>query len=460
MTARLSPFRVMLYTAAVLVVLALAYVVSKVGSVLIVVVLSIIFASAIEPIVYRLRRHGLGRGQAILVVYVAVLLAIGFGFYAILPPVVRQGGALIDNIPSILTNLGDQAEVSDNRFIRETGTASVHRLQRFYQDTQESPPIAGATAFQLVTSTFGLLFSFITTLILAFYWLTEKAVIKRLFLGLLAPRFRGRIHGIWDNVEAKLGGWTRGQLVLCLVIGSASAVAYSPLVLDLPFWLALALWAGITELIPFIGPWLGGAAAAVVGLTQSFEIALLVVVFVVVLQQVEGAWLVPKVMKNAVGLTPLTVVIAVQVGGAIGGAIGAILAIPIAGVVQVVVQDLLATRKESLDFGDRRSRPTLAALTSREDPLSAASRDWLASATAATFPDDDRSPGAVGNGPSAQAVARKINRRLDTAGDREPAAGSGSVAPPSVPARISGARRGGREGRRPSVGGPRTNPAE
>jgi predicted PurR-regulated permease PerM len=455
-TARLSPFRVMLYTAAVLVVLALAFLVSKVGSVLIVVVLSIILAAAIEPIVYRLRRHGLGRGQAILVVYVGLLLAIGFGFYAILPPVVRQGGALIENIPSILNSLEDQAQVSENRFIRETGTATVQRVQQFYRDTQESPPVGGATAFQLVTSAFGLLFTFITTLILGFYWLTEKAIIKRLFLGLLPPRHRGRAHGIWDNVEAKLGGWTRGQLVLCLSIGLASAMAYSPLFLDLPFWLALALWSGITELIPFIGPWLGGAAAAVVALTQSFEVAILVVVFVVVLQQIEGAWLVPKVMKNAVGLTPLTVIVAVQVGGAIGGAIGAILAIPIAGACQVVVQDLLATRKESLDFGDRRSRPTLAALAGT-DPLTAASRDWLTTATATVGRDDGRSLASAEK--SAQAVARKASRHLGSAVNRE-----GEVRPTSTPPspgpRPLGVRRVGQDARRGSIGEPRTNPAD
>lgn len=407
----------MLYTVAVLVVLAIAYLVSQLGTVLVTVVLSIILASAIEPIVYRLRRRGLGRGQSILVVYVALLLTIGFGLYAILPSVVRQGGALIENIPSILNTLEDQAEVSENRFVRETGTATVQRVQQFYRDTQESPPIAGATAFQLVTSTFGLLFTFITTLILAFYWLTEKAIIKRLFLGLLAPRFRGRAHGIWDSVEAKLGGWTRGQLVLCLAIGMASAIAYSPLLLDLPFWLALALWSGITELIPFIGPWLGGSAAATVALTQSFEIALLVVAFVVVLQQVEGAWLVPKVMKNAVGLTPLTVIFAVQVGGAIGGPVGAILAIPIAGAFQVIVQDLLAARKESLDFGDRRSRPTLASLT-RLDPLTPSSREWLAAATAGDQSVDGRVLAGANGRKTTHRKVRKVNRRPESTAHR------------------------------------------
>jgi predicted PurR-regulated permease PerM len=396
----MSPFRLMLYAAAVLVVLALAYLFLQVRSVLVIVILGIILAAAIEPIVYRLRRHGLGRGQAILTVYAALLVGIGVSVYLILPSVFRQGGALIDNIPAILINLRDQTEASDNNFIRETGTAIVRRLQIFYRDFNESPPIEGATAVQLVSSTFGLLFTIIATLIVAFYWMTEKAIIKRLLIGLLAPRFRDRVHGIWDNVEAKLGGWTRGQAILCLAIGLASAVAYSPLVLDLPFWLALAIWAGITELIPFIGPWLGGSVAAVVALTQSFEIAILVVVFVIVLQQVEGAWLVPKVMKNAVGLTPLTVVIAVQVGGALGGPVGAILAIPIAAAVQVVVQDLLAGRRETLDFGVTRPRPNLQLLALQQSPNDAS-------------PDPDRLPSSAGVAgvPRPRIAHRRVIRR-------------------------------------------------
>ena len=400
MIAQLSPFRLMLYTASVLFILALAYLVLQVKSVVVILVLGVILASAIEPFVYRLRRHGWGRGQAILTIYAFLIVVVVLAFYLMFPPVIRQGAALIDNIPSILSNLRDQALNSDNEFVRETGSATIARIQRLYLNYRETPSIGSGTAVSLVSSAFGLLFTVLTTLIVAFYWLTEKAIIKRLVIGLLAPRYRGRIHGIWDNVEAKLGGWTRGQAILCLAIGLASAVAYSPLFLNLPFWLALALWAGITELIPFIGPWLGGTVATVVALTQSFETAILVVAFVIVLQQLEGAVLVPKVMRNAVGLTPLTVVLAVQVGGAIGGPVGAILAIPVAGAFQVIVQDLLLTRKESLDFGIRGRR------------LLPQSRELAAARPSAMAGGGDHSGYAVGRSMVAGQVTAEPSRQV------------------------------------------------
>ena len=130
-----------------------------------------------------------------------------------------------------------------------------------------------------------------------------------------------------SRIEYRIGGWTRGQLVLMIIIGVASGFAYW--FMDLRFWLALAIWAGLTEAIPFIGPFIGGGTAALVALADSPEKALWVVLFAVVLQQFEGAVLVPRVMKNAVGMSALTVVLAVLIGNALAGPLGSLLAIPI-----------------------------------------------------------------------------------------------------------------------------------
>jgi predicted PurR-regulated permease PerM len=177
--------------------------------------------------------------------------------------------------------------------------------------------------------------------------MTEKAIIKRLVLSLVPLDKRDRAHSLWDEVEFRLGGWTRGQLFLCLVIGLLSAIGYYLIGLD--FWLALGIFAGITEIIPFFGPIIGGAAAMTVALTISWQKALIVLAFVVALQQLESAFLVPRVMRNAVGMTPLTVILAVLVGGALYGPLGSILAIPIGAAVQVFVQYLLRARADDPD---------------------------------------------------------------------------------------------------------------
>ena len=135
-------------------------------------------------------------------------------------------------------------------------------------------------------------------------------------------RKRASGSSIWDEVEQKVGDWLRGQLTLCLVIGVTATIGYA--VMGISFWPLLGLWAGITEIIPILGPWLGGVPAVIIALTQSWEKAALVVGFVLLLQMMENAILVPRVMRGAVGLTPLTVFIAILAGTEFAGVAGAL----------------------------------------------------------------------------------------------------------------------------------------
>ena len=339
--------RVMINTVAVLAVLGLAWLLIQIRPIIVLLILGILFAAAIEPLVFRLRKRGLSRGQAIIIVYIGLAATLGLVLYLIVPPLVRQATALLDQIPQILTDLRDEARRSDNEFIRTTVVRTLDKTVQAYNSVRTSPSIGGSQAISFVTTVVGFLFTTVSVMIVAFYWMTEKAIIKRLLLGLLPMDKRDRAHALWDEIEARLGGWTRGQLVLCLVIGGLSAAGYFLIGLD--FWLALGIWAGLTEIIPFIGPVLGGAAATIVALTVSWKKALIVVLFVIALQQLEGAFLVPRVMRNAVGMTPLTVILAVLVGGTLAGPIGAVLAIPVGAAVQVLVQDMLRNRADDPD---------------------------------------------------------------------------------------------------------------
>jgi predicted PurR-regulated permease PerM len=347
MTPQLTPGRVMVYTAAVLAVLGMAWILIHIRAIILLVVLGILFAAAIEPLVFRLRRRGMTRGQAILSVYVGLILGFGLVLYLIVPPLVSQATQLVDDIPQILADLRDQAAASDNEFIRTTGTRTMTRAINAYTDFRSSPNIEGSQAVEYATSAAGVLFTIVSTMVVAFYWMTEKAIIKRLVLGLVPLEKRDRAHSLWDEIEFKLGGWTRGQLFLCLVIGFLSAIGY--FVIGLDFWLALGIFAGITEIIPFFGPIIGGTAAITIALTISWQKAVIVLIFVIALQQLESVFLVPRVMRNAVGMTPLTVILAVLVGGALYGPLGSILAIPIGAAVQVLVQDLLHARADDPD---------------------------------------------------------------------------------------------------------------
>lgn len=330
-------------TAVILLVLFVAWFLIEIRSILVLLVIGILFAAAIEPAVNRLRQRGMRQGQAIVAIYAALLLIVALGLLLLIPSIVRQSDSLIDNVPQILQSSREQAADIGNSTVRDLAILGIDEVEEIYDDIESGEgPVGGEQAIAVATSIGGALISIITVFVVAFYWLTEKATIKQVVLRRVPLEQQPRAADVWSDIERRIGGWARGQLSLMLIIGLVSTIAY--FAMGLNYWLALGIWAGLTELIPFIGPILGGAAAFAVALTDSWQKALIVVVFVLILQQVESALLVPRVMRNSVGMTPLTVVLAVLIGSTLAGPLGAILAIPLGAAVQAIVHEVLPER--------------------------------------------------------------------------------------------------------------------
>lgn len=344
-----QPFilRVIVATILVIAIGVSAYFVWQVRSILLLLAIGILFGAVIEPLVNRLRRIGFSRGQALLTWYVIIFSALGVGIYYLSPLLGRQIANFDAAIPDIFDNLRQQALNSGNDTIRRSGYRAIVQIETAWNNFRNDPNVKPDQAFNVVNTVFGFSMSFISMLIVTFYWTVEKVSVKRWFLSQFPFAVRPRAHAIWDEVEYRIGGWARGQLMLMIAIGVISGAVYWAI--DLRFWLALGIVAGFTEIIPYIGPIIGGSVAAIVALTDSPEKAVLVLVLVFIIQQLEGALLVPRIMKHAVGLTPLTVILAVLIGNQLGGPAGSIIAIPIGAAVQVIVSSLLRSRENVID---------------------------------------------------------------------------------------------------------------
>lgn len=336
--------RVVLATLTIIGIVLSVWLVWQIRSILLVLGIGILFGAIIDPLVNRLRRIGLSRSQALLILYVAFFAVVGGALYYVLPLLAKQVTAFDDAIPAIFDNLRTQALESGNSIIRQNGFRALMQMENAWNSFRNSPNFDPNQAFSIVNSVFAFGLSAISVLIVTFYWTVEKLAVKRWMLGIIPFTHRSRAHVVWDEIEYKLGGWARGQLLLMLTIGTIFGVIFYAI--DLRFWLALAILSGITEAIPYIGPIFAGAVAALVALTDSPEKAILVVILAFVVQQLEGALIVPRIMKNSVGLTPLTVVLAVLIGNALAGPIGSIIAIPIGATAQVIVASLLRSRDD------------------------------------------------------------------------------------------------------------------
>jgi predicted PurR-regulated permease PerM len=319
-----------------------AYLLWRVQEVLFLMFLAVLLATAIEPVVNRLRRGPFTRGTGVLAVYTVIVLVVAVPTYILVPSVANQAGSFMDSLPLQLGRLRTFAIQLQPRLLQQVALDGVDSAARAVQSPQTPPQEqvfeAGATAAHTVLS-------FLTVFVLAFYWLIERASIKRVLLRTVPARHARSVNSVWLEVEEKLGGWVRGQLLLMLAIGFMAGLGYT--VIGLPNPILLGVASGLFEIVPMIGPFLAFAPAVLVALAIDPGRAAVVAVYALVIQQIESNILVPRVMGRTVGVSPLTVILGILVGSVLAGLPGAFLAVPLAGAVQVILAHTLRVEDPS-----------------------------------------------------------------------------------------------------------------
>ena len=304
--------------------------------VVILVFLAVLFGSALEPLVGRLRgRLPIPRGVAILIVYVAFFALVALAMLVVVPGSLNQASSLAVAAPDALDRFRSFAAG-----LRPQGLAdSVQALVDAAGSALEPgpPPQAGEVVEAGLTIADAAVWV-ITILALVYFWMTERARLQRFALSFLPADRRGGARNAWNDIELRLGGWVRAQLVLMAAIGSMTGVACW--VLGLPSPLLLGLLAGLAELIPMVGPAIGAIPALLVAAALRPEVLPLVIVAYVVIHLIEGNVLVPLVMRNVVGISPFVVIASLLVGGALDGFRGALIAVPVAAAIEVILERL------------------------------------------------------------------------------------------------------------------------
>ncbi|MDQ3810648.1 MAG: AI-2E family transporter, partial [Chloroflexota bacterium] len=328
----LHVFRAAVIVAAVVLGVLLVW---RIQEVLFLLAVAILLATALEPLVNALRRGPFTRGIGVLVIYTLLVLAIGIPTYLALPGVLQQTDQFIRELPGRLEGLRPYArsapapiQQAAESVVAEGASAAANPAPPSREQLLEAGVAAAHAAF-----------NFIMVFVVAFYWLLEHATLKGVLLRALPARMSGHVDLIWAEVEEKLGGWVRGQLLLMLAIGVMSGAGYWAL--GLPNPLILAVLAALFEIVPLIGPILSSAPAVLVALSIDPVKALLVVGYALIIQQIENNVLVPRVMGRTVGISPLVVLVGILVGAALYGIPGAFLAVPVAGALQVVLGHVL-----------------------------------------------------------------------------------------------------------------------
>jgi predicted PurR-regulated permease PerM len=279
--------------------------------------------ASILPAVIYLRKKKMPKITAVVIPYTIMIVSIILLVFPLINFVIGQIRSLIIGFPVYLK----QASLTLNLPL------DASQLQSYL--TTEINNIS-KNAFTFTTQVFGGLFSFMMIFIISFYLLLYYDEFKNLISKLFTRDKRPYVLSTLDQVNAKLGAWLRGQLVLSIFIWLISWITLT--LLGIPNALPLALLSGILEIVPTLGPILSAIPAVIVALTISPTLAVYVIIAYIIIQFFENNLLVPKVMEKAVGLNPIVVILGVLVGANLIGISGALLAIPLITFTIVIIK--------------------------------------------------------------------------------------------------------------------------
>lgn len=194
-----------------------------------------------------------------------------------------------------------------------------------------------ATARELLLRVFHVGIIFVLAPIIAFYLLVDLPHIRTSARALVPERARGDVMVVSRRLSHAIGGYFRGQLAVAIVVGTMASIGM--LIIDLPFWLIVGMVAGLFNMIPLIGPWVGAVPGVIIALTTGGGLskAIAVAVVMAIVQQIDNHFISPIVMQRAVKLHPAVVMLALLAGGTLGGFFGLLLAVPATAVLKIVV---------------------------------------------------------------------------------------------------------------------------
>jgi len=326
--------RAALSTLVVIAIVAVALALWKLKLVLALVFLAFILAAAVRPGIERLARAGIPRGLGLLIHYVVLIGLVALALWFVVPRAVDQVQSALGGTTQ--AQIHEQAKQSKG-IKHDILTAIDKRLREVPKASNLLHP-----AVEVTLKVFEVLIGIFFVLATAAYWIFERERAVDFVASLLPRPRRKKLRDTWDLIDLKLGAFVRGQAVLIVLVGTVLSLAFWAI--GEPYFILIGAFAGVVEIVPVIGPISAGALAVAVGATDSWHVALAAGICVLVVRLIEDYLIVPRVLGEAVGLSPLLVLVSVTAVGILFGGFAVVLAVPLVAVLvtvlDVVVRDV------------------------------------------------------------------------------------------------------------------------
>lgn len=301
-------------------------------------IFAVIIAYLLNPIVSYLQNRKVPRGIAVVVIYTFFSLFLIVTLMNVVPAFISQAKDLTEHLPGLIQTYETWLnELHTHKYDLPDGLRKG--IDKFLLRSEERTSQFFTGLLDGAKGLFGKVVQLFVLPFLIFYLLKDMNLLQRSCLLFVPHKQRKTFTRLSQDIDVAMGSYIRGQLWVCLLVGILAYVGY--LIIGLPYALLLSLFVFVTNIIPYIGPLIGAAPAALVAVTISWKVTAMVLVVNFIIQILEGNIISPLIMGKSLHLHPLAVILALLLGEEVGGLIGLIFAVPIFAILRVVWQHLL-----------------------------------------------------------------------------------------------------------------------
>ena len=303
--------------------------------------IALIIAYLVNPLVNKLETKKVSRMVGILIIYISfTLLTVAIVIFLV-PEVANNTEELMKTVPDITKKYqnmfnGMMSFIQSSNWPPEIKNAIFKEVQNGTVIAQEFAMNALKRSLSMIIEMVSMLLDFILAMIIAYYFIKDTGFFKKATLSLTPRRWRNGIIGTGREINLILTNFIRGQLITAIIVGVMEMIGLSLTGVKYP--LVLGLVGGIANVIPYFGPFIGAIPAVAVALIQSPMTALWTIVVFTIVQQIDNAFISPKIIEGRLGLHPVTTILAVLVGGEFFGIIGMLVSVPLVAIGKAIIK--------------------------------------------------------------------------------------------------------------------------
>jgi predicted PurR-regulated permease PerM len=310
------------------------------GDILIWIITALIISILFNPAIDFLQKIKLPRVLAAGLIYLLFFGILGLSIYLISLPLITEIRQFIEMFPYYFEKIAPH-------LLQGLGYEVFKDFETFIGAFEKWLIDASANILAALSAIFGGVLAAFAIFSIAFFFSLEERWTEKVINLIFPKKHEDIAFNIWERSQQKISGWFGVRILGCIFVGLTSFLTLKLLGVDYAF--SLGLFAGITNIIPFLGPILAGVLIAFLVLLEDWFKAIIVLIAFFLIQQIEGNILTPILSKKLIGLPPVLVVISLIVGGKLWGFLGAILAIPLFGIIFEFLKEFLQKKREEKD---------------------------------------------------------------------------------------------------------------